>query len=156
EDLALRQRVEALLRANLQASDILDQPTAVAWDERPPAERTEGPPTREDIAPAGSPGHDPDRTPDLHAKRTVTKACPALRGPPTKPGALGGLGHYEVLEVVGQGGFGIVLKAFDEKLHRVVAVKVLAPALAATSSARQRFVREARAAAALRHDHVVR
>src|SRR5262245_25643193 len=73
----------------------------------------------------------------------------------TKPGALGRLGHYEVLEVIGQGGMGIVLRAFDEKLHRVVALKVLAPALAGNGSARQRFVREARAAAAVSHDNVI-
>src|SRR5262245_38908323 len=42
--------------------------------------------------------------------------------PSTKPGALGRLGHYEVLEVIRQGGMGIVLRAFDEKLQRVVAV----------------------------------
>src|SRR5690348_3501835 len=52
-------------------------------------------------------------------------------GPPREAGHLGRLGHYEVLEVVGSGGFGIVLKAFDEALHRVVAIKVLAPQLAA-------------------------
>ena len=75
--------------------------------------------------------------------------------PSTKPGSLGRLGHYEVLEVLGQGGFGIVLKAFDEKLHRVVAIKVMAPHLAATSPARKRFLREARAAAAVRHENVV-
>jgi serine/threonine protein kinase len=65
------------------------------------------------------------------------------------------LGHYEVLEVVGQGGMGVVLRAFDEKLHRVVAIKVLAPLLAVNSGARQRFVREARAMAAVTHDHVI-
>src|SRR6202040_235247 len=70
-------------------------------------------------------------------------------------GSIGRLGHYEILEVVGKGGFGIVLKAFDEMLHRVVAIKVMAPQLASTSPARKRFVREARAAAAIRHDNVV-
>src|SRR5262249_20145526 len=50
-----------------------------------------------------------------------------------KPNSLGRLGHYEVLEVIGRGGMGIVLRAFDEKLHRVVAIKVMAPRLAATS-----------------------
>src|SRR5262249_13027712 len=75
--------------------------------------------------------------------------------PSTTPGSLGRLGHYEVLEVSGRGGMGIVLRAFDEKLHRVVAIKVLASALAAHGSARQRFVREARAAAAVTHDNVI-
>ena len=60
-----------------------------------------------------------------------------------------------MLEVLGKGGFGIVVRAFDENLHRVVAIKVLAPALAATSPARKRFLREARAAARVRHDNVV-
>ena len=75
--------------------------------------------------------------------------------PSEKPGSLGRLAHYEVLEVLGNGGFGIVLQAFDEKLHRVVAIKVMAPHLAATSAARKRFVREARSAAAVRHENVV-
>jgi WD40 repeat protein len=75
--------------------------------------------------------------------------------PSAKPGSLGRLGHYEVLEVLDRGGMGVVLRAFDEKLHRVVAIKVLAPALASSGSARQRFVREARAAAAVTHENVI-
>jgi hypothetical protein len=75
--------------------------------------------------------------------------------PPTKPGSLGRLAHYEILEVIGQGAFGTVLRAFDEKLQRVVAIKVMAPELAATSPARKRFVREAQASAQIRHEHVV-
>jgi Leucine-rich repeat (LRR) protein len=75
--------------------------------------------------------------------------------PSQKPGSLGRLGHYEVLEVVGRGGMGTVFRAFDTKLHRVVALKALAPQLATSSAARQRFVREARAAAAVTHDHII-
>jgi serine/threonine protein kinase len=75
--------------------------------------------------------------------------------PSTKPDSLGRLAHYEVLEVVGRGAFGTVLRAFDEKLQRVVAIKVMALELAATSPARKRFMREAQASAAIRHEYVV-
>ncbi len=75
--------------------------------------------------------------------------------PSPRAGALGRIGHYDVLEILGRGGFGIVLKAFDESLQRIVALKILAPELAATSPARKRFLREARAAAAVRHENVV-
>jgi hypothetical protein len=75
--------------------------------------------------------------------------------PPTKAGTLGRLGHYEVLEVAGHGGMGVVFRAFDDKLHRVVAVKALAPSLAASGRAREQFVREARAAAAVTHENVI-
>jgi WD40 repeat protein len=75
--------------------------------------------------------------------------------PPEKPGQLGRLGHYEVQQVLGRGGMGIVLKAFDQVLHRVIAIKVMAPQLATCATARRRFVREARAAAAVRHEHVI-
>src|SRR5262245_35323966 len=75
--------------------------------------------------------------------------------PSTEPGSLGRLDPYEILEVVGRGGTGVVLKARDTKLLRVVALKALAAPLAASGTARQRFAREARAAAAVRDDHVV-
>src|SRR5262245_33695184 len=104
--------------------------------------------------------HDqPDRLLDQpaaeHLAEEVGKIDLDFLEPSTKPDSLGRLGHYEALEVVGQGGMGIVLRAFDEKLHRVVAIKALAPALAISGSARQRFVREARAAAAVTHDNVI-
>ncbi|HEY1067914.1 MAG TPA: serine/threonine-protein kinase, partial [Pirellulales bacterium] len=79
----------------------------------------------------------------------------AYLAPSSKPGSLGRLGHYEVDAVLGRGGCGVVLKAFDEKLHRTVAIKVIAPELAGSSPARKRFLREARAAAAVRHENVV-
>jgi hypothetical protein len=68
---------------------------------------------------------------------------------------LGLLGPYHVTDVIGSGGFGVVLKAFDPALNRYVAIKVLAPNLAASGAARRRFAREAQAAAAVVHEHVV-
>jgi eukaryotic-like serine/threonine-protein kinase len=75
--------------------------------------------------------------------------------PSDAPGSLGRLGSHEVTDLLGSGGFGIVLKAIDPALGRVVAIKVLAPQLATSAAARSRFAREARAAAAVVHDHVV-
>jgi WD40 repeat protein/tRNA A-37 threonylcarbamoyl transferase component Bud32 len=75
--------------------------------------------------------------------------------PPREAGSLGRLDHYDVLEVVGRGATGVVLKARDAKLQRVVALKVLAPRLAARRPARERFVREAQATAAVRDDNVI-
>jgi serine/threonine protein kinase len=75
--------------------------------------------------------------------------------PPQREGSLGRIGHYEVLSIVGFGGMGCVLKAFDEQLHRVVAIKLMSNRLIASSSARQRFIREARSAAGVNHPNVV-
>ncbi len=75
--------------------------------------------------------------------------------PSDNPDHLGRFGPYEVTEVIGRGGMGVVLKAFDPRLHRFVAVKVLAPQLASHATARRRFEREAQAAAAVSHDHVI-
>ena len=87
--------------------------------------------------------------------RTEVSELLGFLSPTEWPEALGRIGHYEVLEIVGTGAFGIVLRAMDVALNRVVAVKVLAPQLAASASSRQRFVREARSAAAVRHENVV-
>jgi len=73
----------------------------------------------------------------------------------TRPDSLGRIGHYEVLQILGKGGFGIVFRAFDDVLQREVALKVLSPVLAATSPARKRFLREARSSAQVRHENVV-
>ncbi len=75
--------------------------------------------------------------------------------PPSHPELLGRLDRYEIEQVIGRGGMGIVLKGFDTELNRPVAIKVLAPHLAYSGAARQRFAREARAAASIVHEHVV-
>lgn len=74
---------------------------------------------------------------------------------PSHPELLGRIGRYEVERVLGTGGMGVVLRAYDTDLHRIVAIKVLASHLANNSSARRRFAREAQAAAAVVHPNVV-
>jgi tRNA A-37 threonylcarbamoyl transferase component Bud32 len=141
-DAALRERVEALLRSHGDPDSFLDRPALL----RRAGGRTEG-----------------DRTTDLPAGAAASAGAGAAAedeplaflAPGGGPGALGRLDHYEVLEVVGRGGMGVVFKARDTRLQRVVAVKVLAARLAASGTARQRFFREARAAAAVRDEHVV-
>jgi serine/threonine protein kinase len=64
------------------------------------------------------------------------------------------LSHYEVLEEISRGGMGIVYRARDLKLDRLVALKVLPPELVSDSRRKQRFIREAKAAAALNHPHI--
>jgi serine/threonine protein kinase len=75
--------------------------------------------------------------------------------PASHPELLGRIGRYDVERVVGSGGTGIVLKAYDSELHRVVALKVLAAHLAHNALSRVRFAREARAAAAVLHPNVL-
>lgn len=75
--------------------------------------------------------------------------------PSQSSGALGRLGDIDIVEVIGRGGMGIVLKGHQTELNRLVAVKVLAPHLAVSGAARKRFAREAQAAAAILHPNVM-
>ncbi len=75
--------------------------------------------------------------------------------PTDDPEMLGRIGSYEVSGVVGAGGMGVVLKAHDRSLDRIVAIKVMSPHLASSGSARKRFAREAKAAAAVLHPNVI-
>jgi tetratricopeptide (TPR) repeat protein len=86
--------------------------------------------------------------------RTAREEYPFLR-PAEQADELGRLGPYRVLAVLSSGGMGIVFRAEDVRLRRLVALKVLKPALAEDPATRKRFLREARLAGALRHDHVV-
>jgi len=136
-DPALRARVEALLASHEGGTEFLEVPALVQ------------------VARGGPAGSLAETQAETSAGNPADWEPLDYLEPPTRPGALGRLGHYEVLEVVGRGGMGVVLRAFDAKLHRVVAIKVMAAELAVSASARKRFSREAQAAAAVVNEHVV-
>jgi len=75
--------------------------------------------------------------------------------PSPNKNAIGRLGKYDIIGVLGRGGMGGVFNAFDEQLRRTVAIKVLNRRLSNSDTARRRFIREARAAAGINHHNVV-
>jgi len=88
---------------------------------------------------------------ELHAQ----SGCYNFLDPARAPGELGWLAHYRVRRCIGEGGMGLVFEAEDTDLLRPVALKVIRPELAGSPQAAQRFTLEARAMAALKHDHIV-
>ncbi len=64
------------------------------------------------------------------------------------------ISHYRTIEEIGQGGMGVVYKAEDTKLKRMVALKFLPPDLSRDAEARDRFIQEAQAASALQHNNI--
>jgi hypothetical protein len=153
----LRERVEKLLKAHRESATLVDQSSATPLDDATTAIGITAAldPSAENRGSAATvPERDPDTRPDVTDEHEELPPLEFLQ-PSLSPGSLGRLGHHEVLEVLGTGGFGIVVRAFDDTLHRIVAIKVLIPHLAATSPARKRFLREARASARIRHRNVV-
>jgi len=75
--------------------------------------------------------------------------------PSDTPQSLGRFGRYEITEILGRGGMGVVMRGYDPALDRHSTIKVLAPELATNAAARQRFSREAKSAAAVVHGHVI-
>ncbi|HET6424835.1 MAG TPA: SUMF1/EgtB/PvdO family nonheme iron enzyme [Planctomycetaceae bacterium] len=139
-DANLRERLEQLLRAHYELSGFLETPAA----EQLAVPSLETEPTA--FVP---------KSREANAEPSLEHESLEFLEPGTKPESLGRLAHYEVLEVLGRGAFGIVLKAFDDKLHRMVAIKVMNPELAATSPPRKRFLREAQSSARIRHENIV-
>jgi serine/threonine protein kinase len=108
--------------------------------------------------------HDADRaltgaTPTVDSDAITTNNAqndqlPQLR-PPLVPADLGAFGRHRVFRILGRGGMGVVYEALDTALGRRVALKLMLPVLDSSSTGRERFLREARAAAAIRHENVV-
>ena len=95
-------------------------------------------------------------SPDLSSSiESPGRGALACLNPSDDERMLGRLGAYEVMGVIGSGGFGYVFKALDPALNRHVAIKVLAPHLSDSAAARRRFLREAQAAAAVVHHNVI-
>ena len=114
------------------------------WDDVPNVSHVAASPRSASRAPEGTPNSTNPASDELD-----------FLGPPSHPELLGRLGRYEIERVIGSGGMGVVLKAHDSELNRPVAVKVLAKHLSHSGAARARFAREAKAAAAVVHEHVV-
>jgi tetratricopeptide (TPR) repeat protein len=115
--------------------------------------------TPPDLAGAGAPPEArPELERDLAFLRLLRHALgpPGAAAPPPPAGlALSRLGRFEVRRELGRGTFGVVWLAYDPSLGREVALKVPRPEALLTPELRQRFVREAQAAAGLDHPHVV-
>jgi serine/threonine protein kinase len=107
--------------------------------------------------------------PTLHPRAAAQDTAPAIPNslvlapppdypflaPPQKQDELGRLGPYRVLKLLGAGAMGVVFQAEDPHLRRLVALKVLRPSLADNAEFHGRFLREARLAAAIEHEHIV-
>ena len=78
-----------------------------------------------------------------------------LLAPAQVEGEIGRLGHFRILKKLGAGGMGMVLLAEDINLLRLVALKIMLPRHVRNPDAKERFIREARAAAKIQHDHVI-
>src|SRR5262245_25584350 len=112
----LRREVEALLAAHDRSGTFLNEPAMAQIAAKTPA-------AEQNTVTAAEDGNGTDEN-----TRTATGGQPSTHvddslsflKPATRTGSIGRLDHYEVMEKVGSGGFGTVLKVFDDRLHRVV------------------------------------
>jgi serine/threonine-protein kinase len=116
----------------------------------------------EDVTPAAGEGapKPPPKATRPRAKATRPRREPATAAKKSSPDDLdvrtgAKIAGYILQEQIGQGGMAVVYRARDERLDRSVALKLLAPGIAADAAFRQRFIRESRAAAAVDHPNII-
>ncbi len=102
---------------------------------------------RQQLATAGRLGAKNHQVDDLLARGVLR--------PSSDPAYRAELGPYQITEYLGHGGMGIVLKAYEPRLGRTIAIKILRPELAHDETTLRRFEREAKAAAALKDPNIV-
>lgn len=130
------------------ATQPMDVENAGAKDQKPTVDI---PPETVVNEPASNQKNTGNATP---SSQKLCESYPFLK-PPAEPSEIGQLGPYRVQKVLGAGGMGFVFLAFDPELQRRIALKVMRPQFAEDPDARTRFLREARATAAIDHDHIV-
>jgi tetratricopeptide (TPR) repeat protein/class 3 adenylate cyclase len=96
--------------------------------------------------------HEDDGPVDELAQKLFSSGTLRSREPPLHPGQT--VGRYRILQRLGGGGMGVVYEARDLRLDRSAALKFIAPAFSADAHARERFLVEARSAAALDHPNI--
>src|SRR5208337_3567721 len=104
-DTALRQRIETLLSRHDDVGSFL---------ERPPAELQ----LAQSVVTTGDPSEAPKSAPEPAISSDQQDLLLGFLTPSTNSACLGTIGQYEVQSILGRGGMGLVLKAFDTKLHR--------------------------------------
>ena len=149
-------------KADSSATSIIRPGHAATQDPGAATSAGESPSDHADTDPGAPASHTiayDDHTPGAKAPdspgKTPSSELYDFLAPPQNPDELGRLGPYRVIKVLGAGGMGVVFEAEDAALERRVALKAMLPTLASSSSARQRFLREARAAAAIENERIV-
>ena len=92
------------------------------------------------------------------ASAAARPSAPRRKSAVVAPGSVGAgdkIASYQIEEQIGAGGMAVVYRAHDERLGRLVALKLLAPTLTADDGFRQRFIRESRSAASVDHPHII-
>lgn len=103
---------------------------------------------------AASASGEQEETAEVHCERELEYLQQKL-APASHPELLGRIDRYEVEQLVGYGGMGLVFRGHDTELHRVVAIKTITSGLIPNGTVKQRFFQEARAVASLSHAHIV-
>jgi serine/threonine protein kinase/formylglycine-generating enzyme required for sulfatase activity len=113
------------------------------------------PPPKKEIGEAPTNPPSPERTGGGDDDLGHDSSLSSFLAPPQADDELGRLGKYRILKILGHGGMGVVFLGEDPGLGRKVAIKAMLPHLAQSKTSHQRFLREAKTAATLEHDHIV-